>query len=94
VKGEKTVYKSRNYPTASRSADENRFFTNSKTTAEASFFSTDLEAIETFLYSRQGYPFEYNGSNYVCLKYTITYVSENKGNITMTLVKYTNPSIT
>jgi hypothetical protein len=65
------------------------------TTAEASFYTDDLETVENFLKNRQGYPFGFYGhdyKNYMCIKYTVTYVSENKGNITLSLVEYTNPS--
>lgn len=61
-------------------------------TANPSFYTEDIAAIEEFLFARQFQPFKFNGLNYVCLRYTIDFVSDNKGTITLDMAEYSNPS--
>ncbi|NJR72639.1 MAG: phage tail protein [Scytonema sp. CRU_2_7] len=58
----------------------------------ARLFTTDLEVIEQFLEAKQGYaPFTWQGQNFICVSYTISYTGDNRGIISMSLVEYTNP---
>lgn len=80
-KGQVTAYRRRNYRNVPN-----------KTVSYSIYVENAIE-LENFLIERAGYkPFllPQDNFNYVCLEYSITYTDFDKGNIQLTLTRYTN----